>query len=435
MGAHMSRLAPGALLAALAAWTAMYSTPGAAAPLEIRMWRHDTGDAEMAAGRAAVARFNASQEKWKVVVEAMPQSTYTSAITAASMVRQLPCVLAIDQPTVPNFAWAGHVRALDSLLPRDAVARLLPGGRGTYRGKLYSVGQFDVTLALFSRRAQLAALGVRIATIDRPYSAREFHAILVKAKQSKIARFPFDVNGRSRAEWPSYAFLPWLQSAGADLIDRSSYLRADGVLNGTSALGVARYYASLYAEGLVERNPADERAFEQGRALFHYTGSWKSDDYDRLFGSDLVVMPPPDFGHGPRIGAASWQWAISRDCRHPEGAAALLAHLIGTGEMAAMSRATGHVPVSREAAALTEHYREGGARRIYFEFAQRYALPRPATPAYPAMSAVFEKTLSDLRAGKDPAEALDEAVEAIEHDIARNNGYGFSSANQVGAAQ
>jgi hypothetical protein len=63
--------------------------------------------------------------------------------------------------------------------------------------------------------------------------------------------------------------------------------------------------------------------------------------------------------------------------------------------------------------------------RIYFDFAARYALPRPATPAYPAMSAAFEKAMADLRAGKDAAEAMDEAVETIEHDIARNDGYGF----------
>jgi len=419
----------------MAALLAALALPVSAAPVEIRMWRHDTGDAEMVAGRAAVARFNAGQDKWKVVVESMPQATYTGAITAASLVNQLPCVIAIDQPTVPNFAWAGHVRALDGLLPRAAVASLLPGGRGTYRGKLYSVGQFDVALALFSRRAQLAALGVRIATMEQPYSAREFHDILAKVKRSGAVRFPLDMNGRSRAEWLSYAFSPWLQSAGADLIDRNTYLRVDGVLNSPAALGVARYYAQLFKERLVERTPADDRAFEQGRALFHYTGSWKADDYDRLFGTDLVVMPPPDFGQGPRIGAASWQWAISRDCKHPAGAAAFLGFMIGKAEMAAMSRATGHVPVSGAAAELTEHYRTGGSRRIYFEFAQRYALPRPATPAYPAISSAFEKTFSDLRSGKDPAEALDEAVEAIEHNIARNNGYGFSSTSQTGATQ
>jgi multiple sugar transport system substrate-binding protein len=414
------------LISALAA----LALPALAAPVDIKLWRHDTGDVEMAAGKAAVERFNRSQKRWKVTVEAIPQGSYTESITAASLVGQLPCIIAMDQPTVPNFAWAGHIRPLGSLLPPDAVARLLEGGRGTYQGQLYSVGQFDVVLALFSRRSQLDALGIRIATIDRPYTAAEFHDVLVKAKGSGRYRFPLDLNGRFKGEWYSYAFSPWLQSAGTDLIERNNYLRVDGMLNSDAAVAVGHYYGRLFRDRLVERIPADDKAFEQGRTLFHYTGSWKVREYSMLFGDDLVAMPPPDFGRGPKIGAASWQWGISRDCRQPEGAAAFLAHLVSSQEIAMASRDTGLVPVSVEGAALTEHYRPDGDWRIYFEFARRYAVARPASPGYPAMSSAFEKALADIRSGKDAAEALDEAVEAIEHNIARNNGYGYRAAAQ-----
>ena len=413
------------MIRVLTALLALAAIPALAAPVEIKLWRHDTGDVEMTSGKAAAARFNQSQTRWKVVIEALPQTTYTESISAASMVGQLPCIIALDQPTVPNFAWAGHVRALDKLLPADAVARLLEGGRGTYQGHLYSVAQFDVALALFSRRSQLAALGLRVATMERPYTAAEFYNMLTQAKRSGRYRFPLDMNGRFTGEWFSYAFAPWLQSAGADLIDRASYVRADGVLNSDAAVGVGRYFGRLFKDKLSERNPADDKAFEQGRTLFHYTGSWKAREYSAQFGDDLVVMPPPDFGHGPKIGAASWQWGITRDCKQVEGAAAFLAHLISTPEIAEASRQTGLVPVSTESAALTEHYRPGGDWRIYFEFAKRYAVSRPATPAYPALSSAFEKAMLDIRSGKDAAEALDEAVEAAEHNITRNRGYGF----------
>lgn len=397
-----------------------------AAPVEIKVWRHDTGDLEMAAGRAAVERFNHAQSRWKVVVEAIPQGSYTESITAASMVGQLPCVIAMDQPIVANFAWAGHVRPLDALLPQDALAQLLEGGRGAYQGHVYSVGQLDVVLTLFARRSQLAALGIREATMDRPYTAAEFHDALLTARRSGRYRFPLDVNGRFKGEWYSYAFSPWLQSAGTDLIDRGDYLHVDGILNSDAAVTVGRYYGRLFRDKLAERNPADDKAFEQGRALFHYTGSWKAREYSEQFGSDLVAMPPPDFGHGPKIGAASWQWGITRSCHYPEGAAAFLTHLISAPEIAAASRVTGLVPVTAAGAALTEHYRAGGDWRMYFEFARRYAVARPATPAYPALSSAFEKALADIRSGKDAAEALDEAVEAIEQNIKRNNGYGFA---------
>jgi len=403
-----------------------------AAPVEIKVWRHDTGDAEMAASAATVERFNRSQDKWKVVVEAIPQGSYNEAITAASLVGQLPCVIAIDQPTVPNFAWAGHVRSLDNLVPRASVDRLLPGGRGTYQGKLYSVGQFDVALVLYSRRSLLDALGVRVATMEHPYSAQEFRDILAKVKRTGKFRFPLDFFGRrAQGEMATYTLSPWFQSGGADLIDRRNYLRVDGVLNSDAALAVARYYAHLFKDKLAERSPADEHGFQMGRSLFQYTGSWKAREYTQRFGDDLVVMPPPDFGQGPRIGAGSWQWAITRDCQEPKGAAAFIAHLISPQEMAEMSRATGLIPVSEAAAALTEHYRPGGDWRIYFDFAARYAVSRPATPAYPIISSAFDNAMSDLRGGKDPAEALDAAVDVIEGNIARNNGYGFSSRKEV----
>ena len=404
---------------------AMVAAHTVAAPVAITVWRHDTGDAEMVASRNMVDRFNRAQDKWKVVVETIPQGTYTESITAASLVGHLPCVMAIDQPAVPNFAWAGTIRPLDHLLPAPAVQALLPGGRGTYQGRLYSVGQFDVVLALFARRSTLQAEGVRVATIDRPYAARELYDILLKVKRAGHYRYPLDLNGKATGEWFSYAFSPWLESAGADLIDRGTYLRVDGVLNGDAAVGVARYYGRLFRDRLAERNPADDKSFEQGRSLIQYTGSWKARDYSERFGDDLVVMPPPDFGHGPKVGAASWQWAVSSSCPYPAGAAAFLAHVLSAREMAEFSRLTGLVPVTAGAAALTDHYRPGGDWRIYFDFAARYATPRPATPAYPAMSAAFEKAMADLRAGKDAAEAMDEAVEAIEYDIVRNDGYGF----------
>jgi multiple sugar transport system substrate-binding protein len=180
---------------------AMMASHALAAPIEITMWRHDTGDAEMVASRNMVDRFNRAQAQWKVVVETIPQGTYTESITAASLVGHLPCVMTIDQPAVPNFAWAGNIRPLDRLLPASVVEPLLPGGRGTYQGRLYSVGQFDVVLALFARRSALKAEGVRVATIEQPYSARELYDILSKVKRSGHYRYPLDLNGKATGEW------------------------------------------------------------------------------------------------------------------------------------------------------------------------------------------------------------------------------------------
>ncbi|HSI47938.1 MAG TPA: extracellular solute-binding protein [Ideonella sp.] len=395
-----------------------------AAPIDIQLWRHETGDSDMRASAAAEARFNSRQSRYRVLTETLPQGSYQQSVIAAAMTKKLPCVLDLDQPSVPNFAWAGHIQPLEGALRPAGAEALIPGGRSTFKGKLYAVGQFDAALALFARKSLLAKHGVRLATMAHPYTAAEFRDILRDLKRAGFS-YPLDLNAQWTGEWVSYAFSPWLQSAGADLIDRKTFTQVDGLLNGDAALGVVDFYRSLFTERLVARRPVDDQSFPRGRAAFHYTGSWAAKDYLMRLGDDLVVMPPPAFGPQPRIGAGSWQWAVSSSCPHPEGARLFLEHLTSAAEIAAFSEATGLMPTSEAAANATTLYRPGAFGRDLFEFARAYGVLRPETPAYPMLSSSFERALKEVREGGDAAEALDRAVEAIQQDLRRNHNYGF----------
>ncbi len=405
---------------------ALFLAAGAAlaVPQELHVWRHETGDSEMVASAHAVERFNRKQNRWHVVVETLPQGSYQQAVVAAAMTKKLPCVLDLDQPSVPNFAWAGHIQALEGRLRPAGADKLIAGGRSTLKGKLYAVGQFDVALALFARKSVLAKYGVRPATLDRPYSADEFRDILRRLKKLGV-KYPLDLNGQRNGEWVTYAFSPWLQSAGADLIDRRNFKVVDGVLNSDKALAVLDYYRSLFDERLASRRPVDEQAFLSGRAVFNYNGSWADNEYRKKFGDDLAVLPPPAFGDKPRIGAGSWQWAVSSSCPYPDGARQFIEHLISTDEIARFSIETGLMPTSEAAADTTPMYRVGGYGRDYFEFARQFGVLRPETPAYPLISSSFERAMKEVREGGDAADALDRAVEAIQQDLKRNRDYGF----------
>ena len=152
----------------LAALIAAASAQAMAAPVEIKVWRHDTNEKEIAASKAAVERFNKSQNDYKVVMEMIPEGAYTETINAAALAGKLPCALDMDQPVVPNFAWAGNLVELNGLLPAVQLEQLNSVGKGTYKGKVYSVGQYDVSLSLFSRKSVLEKNGIRIATLDKP---------------------------------------------------------------------------------------------------------------------------------------------------------------------------------------------------------------------------------------------------------------------------
>lgn len=401
------------------------SAQALAQPVEIRAWRHDTNENEIAASQAAIARFNDSQSDYRVVVELIPEGAYTETINAAALAGRLPCVLDMDQPVVPNFAWAGNLAPLDGLLDQALLEQIVSTGKGSYQGKVYSVGQYDVALSLFTRQSTLDKHGIRKATLEQPYSREEFDQILAKIKASGDFFYPFDINTSWSGEWASYGFAPFLQSFGGDQIDRASYLASEGALNGEAAEAWGEWMRSLVTKGYIDRRAADDKGFLRGRVAIHYNGSWAVGEYSELLGDDLVVMPTLDLGQGPVVGSGSWHWGISSSCPDKEGAARFINFLLQPEEIAAMSDATSLIPTSAAAAALTEHYREGGSRRMFYDYSERFARIRPETPAYPVISSSFEKAVNDILDGRDVLDSLDAAVTVIERNIRDNNGYGF----------
>lgn len=401
------------------------STLVLAAPTEVKIWRHQTGDTEMQASSDMVKRFNQSQDKWKVVVESIPEGAYNESVTAAAMANQLPCAMTIDQPTVSNFAWSGFIRPLDGLLDKSVYASVIEGGKGTYKDHLYSLGQFDVTIVMFTRYSILKKYNIRVPSVDSPWTLAEFDEALAKLKASGDFKYPLDLNAAWGGEWTSYGWGPMLQSFGGDLIDRESYVEAEDILNGEQAIEFADWFKHLVDNNLIDKKPANDKGFISGRVAIHYTGSWSAESYDQAFGDDLAVLPPPDFGNSPVIGGGSWQWAVTKACPTPEGAAEFISFIMQPEEIAKFVDKTSLVPTKPEAAALSEQYKEGGKWNMFYVYSSLYTKNRPSTPAYPVISNSFDKAMRDIIDGKDPQDALDMAVDKIEQNILDNQGYGF----------
>ncbi|GGB93690.1 sugar-binding protein [Marinobacterium zhoushanense] len=398
-----------------------------AAPAEIKLWRHETSNiAEIQVSKDAIDRFNKSQDKWRVVAEMIPEGSYTETVTAAALANELPCILDMDQPVVPNFAWSGYLRPLEGLVSKEALDSLIDSAKGTYKGQVYSVGQFDVALALFTRKSILDKYGIRQATMEQPWSKEELLDALAKLKASGEYPYPLSMRTGWTGEWYSYGYTPMLQSFGGDQIDRANYLAAEGVLNGKSGLAWGEFFQDLFEKGYVDRNPSDDKAFIQGRSALDYVGSWEMGNHSQRWGEDLVVMPVPDFGHGPVVGGGSWQWGVTKSCANPEGAAKFVEFILQPSEIAEMSEVTGMIPSTPAAARMTNHYREGGDWRFFYDYSAAYAKLRPATPAYPIISSTFETMARNIKDGANVQDALDEAVDTIERNIADNKGYGFN---------
>ena len=287
----------------------------------IKMWTHNAGnEAELGAINAIVSDYNASQAKYKVEVQAFPQDSYNTSVTAAASSKSLPCILDIDGPNVPNWAWAGYLAPLTGL--DDTLAKFLPSTVGTYQGKPYAAGFYDVALAMYARKSVLEQNNIRIPTIDQPWTEDEFNAALATLKATGQWANPLDMATANTGEWWPYAYSPFLQSFGGDLIDRTKYESADGVLNGADALKWATWFRGLVDQGyMAAKSGADAGAdFLNDKSAIVWNGSWGAEAARAKLGDDIAFLPPPDFGNGPKIGGGSWQWGVSATCNNTEGA-------------------------------------------------------------------------------------------------------------------
>jgi multiple sugar transport system substrate-binding protein len=397
---------------------------GTGGKVKITMWTHSAGNkGEMEVLGKEVPGFNSSQSKYEVSIESFPQASYNDSVAAASVAGNLPCILDMDGPTVPNFAWSNYIQPLPVTEADVKAMGVIPSAVGSYNGKIYSLGQFDVALLIFGRKSVLDKNGIRIPSIDKPWTLDEFNSALAKLKSAGGFDYAIDLGSQGKGEWWPYAYSPMLQSFGGDLIDRKTYTTAEKALNGPEAVKWGQWFQDLFKKGYANPTPADDQAFLQGRVALAYNGSWGTGDVVKKYGDDALFLPPPDFGKGPKIGGASWQWGISSKCQQADGAWQFIKYIMQPENVALYSKTNSLIPTTTAGAALVPDYAEGGKYRIFFDMANKFAVLRPPTPGYLIISSQFEKAGLAIRDGGNVQNALDDAVDAINRDIKDHNNY------------
>jgi multiple sugar transport system substrate-binding protein len=401
-------------------------TDNAGGETTVSVWAHTGQPTERRVLQAQIERFNREQRTLRARLTLLPEGTYNGQVQASALADDLPCVLEFDGPYVYNYVWQGKLISLDDYISPALRRELLPSilAQGTYRSRLYTVAAFDSGLGLYARRSLLEKIGARIPQRpDSAWSAAEFDAVLKRLRRFDADGRVLDLKLNYSGEWFAYGFSPVLQSAGGDLIDRSTYQSADGVLNGAAAVGAMRSVQGWILDGYVDPD-LDDAAFVQGRVALSWVGHWEYPRYHKAFGADLLVLPLPDFGHGTRTGQGSWNWGITTSCKRPRAAWRFLSFLLRPDEVSAMTAANGAVPAVREAIAQSPLYKPGGPLHLFVEqLAGGYSVPRPQTPAYPIISSAFEQAFRDIQDGGDVQRALDRATAVIDRDIRDNKGY------------
>ena len=394
----------------------------------LKLWTHNAGnDEELASINAIVTDYNASQTQYKVEVQAFPQDSYNQSVTAAAASKNLPCILDVDAPNVPNWAWANYLSPLTGL--DDTLSKFLPSTVGRYDDKIYSYGYYDV----------VAGDDQPASPCSRPTAFASRPSTSPGRQRNSTRRWPRSRRPeRSSTRW-TWAPAPpvnggptptrrLLQSFGGDLINRTDYKSADGVLNGDAALAWATWFRSMATDGYMPaKSGADAAAdFANGKSAILYSGQWSASNLEAAFGDDVLFLPPVDFGAGPKVGGGSWQWAVSSGCGNQAGAMDYMKFAAQDKYVASVATATFNIPATDAAAATVAGYEAGGKYDIFRQYSKAFAEIRPATPGYPFIATEFTKTAQDILNGADPQAALDTAVANIDANQKSNNYFAAS---------
>jgi multiple sugar transport system substrate-binding protein len=390
---------------------------------QVTLWFHSGQGSERDALAELMDQFNAESAEYEVVPLEVPEGSYNDQVKAAALAGDLPCVLDFDGPFIYNYVFSGDLIPIDEYASEELLADVLPSivDQGTVDGQLWSLGQFDSGLAIWGNKAMLEEAGVRIPEgIDDPWTLDEFNSA-IEALAGVIPEdgYVLDLKFNDVGEWYSYAFGPWLQSFGGDVIDRETMETAEGVLNGPEAVAFGEWLQGLFDQGYATATPIDPNAdFMEGRVPLSYTGHWMFNSYAEALGDDLVLIPQPDFGAGAVTGMGSWNWGITSACDVPEGAWAFIEFLMQPESVKLMTDANGAVPARVSVLEQDERYAEGGPLNVYFQqLSGGVALPRPATAAYPAVQTGMSDAINAIARGEDVQASLDAAVDTIDATI------------------
>ena len=106
----------------------------ASAQTEITMWYHGAGnEVESQLINGIIDDFNGSQSDSAVTIESFPPSSYNDSVIAAALAGNLPCIMDVDGPIMPNWAWSGYMQPLD--IDESLIEDFLPGTKGMWDGE------------------------------------------------------------------------------------------------------------------------------------------------------------------------------------------------------------------------------------------------------------------------------------------------------------
>lgn len=348
-----------------------------------------------------------------ISIVTVPRADLHRTLTLAVAEGQAPDLAVLDSVWMPEFAAAGFLHALDDLDERwvrtefeeDFLPPLVAANR--YRGRTYSVSTVADVAGIWYRRQSLRSVG-----FEPPTTWAELRAA-ARALQAGGVSHPVVMPAGSRgAETTAYCLLAFLASNGVEV------LGPDGVrLDQPATVRGLGFLRRLVVDGLLPTEAVSYewnrpvRLLARGQAAMSFGGSYETvalagqlgvgiDEVDEHVGF-MTVPRGPQGAPAPLIG--TMVCGIFRQAAHPDLAMRLLRHVVAPDAVAAIGMATGRIPPRRSAVAIAAPAMP--FLRATVAMLER-AVSRPATPAYPRVSAQLQAMLEAVVTGRlTPARA------------------------------
>jgi len=351
----------------------------------------------------------------------VPRADLHHVLTHAVAEGQAPDLAVLDSVWISEFAAAGFLYALEDLdadwVKGDVEADFLPPlvAASRHRGRTYAVSLTADVAGAWYRRRDLDRVG-----LDPPRTWAELQAVgraLIEAGMPHPVVLP----GGSRGDEPTtYCLLAFLVSNGVEVLGPGGVL-----LDQPRTVAALAFLRGLVDDGVI---PAEAVGYEwnrpgrmlaRGQAALSIGGSYEARSLAETMGVPVHELdrrvgftPVPHGPEGAPTGlAGTMVCGISRQAAFPDRALRLLRHLVAAEPLAALGLATGRIPPRRSAITLA-----GPGNPLLVETARllEQAVVRPATPAYPRVSAQLQAMLEAVLTGRrSPASAAAHAAELI----------------------
>ena len=377
-------------------------------------------------------RFEAVNPGVKVELVYAPHDSYNEKVSAVINAKQIPDILELDAPFLANYVWSGYLAPITQYLDKDLVADLTASAisSDTYPvdKKMYAVGVIDSTVLLYANKKHMEAINARIPKgVDDAWTAEELEANMQKLATLPGVKWPIDLLRAYgiTSEWVTYGYSPAMQSAGCDLINRTTW-KSVGTLDSEPCVKVLTAMQGWVKKGWVVPASAGTNAFyaEGNPASLLWGGHWIYSDAAKAMGDNLIVLPLPNFGKHSVSPNGTWAWSITKASKNPQLAGKFLNYFLKEDKVYRdFLIAQREFPAVKSLAAASSTYGPNGAMAVGIEQSEKTAVSRPAHPAYPVITSTFMKAVDAIFNGADVKKTLTAAAKSIDDDIDENGGY------------